>query len=158
MNNENLLSAWEIGARFFRRFLLYALMLIMVMPAVSSCGKPSNDKIIKKMERQSRRNPPPEDLAAIARNRGASRKVRKAIKKHEKRQERALKAAIKEQNAAIKRHQDMQSPETRERMERNVRETNRSIKPESFWSRTFRRKTEQEKMERQRKKEARERF
>ena len=125
--------------RGFRKFLLYTLFLIMAAPVVSSCGTTKNERIIKKIERQSKRNPAPhDDNRALARSRTTSRTVRKALKKEEKRQRDAYKAALKAQEEAIKRHQDMQTPETRARMERNLKETNRSTKPETFFSRLFR--------------------
>ena len=100
----------------------------MAISTLPSCAT-KNERIIKKMERHSKRNAPA---------RSDSRKVRQAIKKEEKRQKQAYKAAIKEQEAAIKRHHDMQTPETRARMQRNLRETNRSNKPDNFFSRIFR--------------------
>ena len=144
--------------RIFRKFLFYALLLVMALPLVSSCAGSKNERIIRKIERQSKRNPAPTDLDAIGNNRRESKKVRTAIKKQQKRDKEALKAAEKAQREAIQRHRNIQTPETREQMDRHLSETNQRYKKESFWSRMFRPKTEQEKIDRRREKEARKRL
>jgi hypothetical protein len=142
--------------RKIRTLLIYALMLVMLMPAVSSCAT-SNERAIRKIERQSRRNPAPTDMAAVSASRSTSRTVRRTLRNEERRNRDAVRDAERASNAAVQRHFDMQTPETRERMERNMRETNRRHN-EPFFSRLFRRKTEQEKIERLREREARRRL
>ena len=138
----------------FRRFLYYALLLVMAVSLVSSCGGSKQSANIRRIERDSRRNPPPTDMEANAAN---SRTVRRVLRNEERRDRDAERDAQRASNEAIQRHRDMQTPETRERMDRNLRETNRRYN-EPFFSRLFRRKTEQEKIDRQREREAQRRL
>jgi len=86
-----------------------------------------------------------------------SRKVKKAIKKQQKQQRDQAKAAQKGQSEGIKRHREAQSAETLARMDRNKRASDSRHEKESFFSRTFRPKTETEKAEKQRDKDAKKR-
>jgi len=90
-------------------------------------------------------------------NAATSRTVRRVLRNEERRDRDAERDAQRASNEAIQRHRDMQTPETRERMDRNLRETNRRYN-EPFFSRLFRRKTEQEKIDRQREREAQRRL
>ena len=80
----------------------------------------------KQLDKQTKRNPPPTDLDAI--RKGGSKKVRKTIKRNDKREKQLKKEATKSKNENIKRHHEMQSKETRQRMKESKKTADKNNK------------------------------
>ena len=103
--------------KIFRKLLYYGLLLMMSLNMFSSCGGgPKKSASIRKIERKSRRNPAPTDMDATAKV-TSSRKIKQAVKKRQKREKAEAKAFAKAQSEGYKRHREMQTKETRERMD-----------------------------------------
>ena len=102
----------------FRKIFFYAVLLVSMSTMFISCGVPKKSSNIKKIERQSRKNPPPTDMAATAKATKDS-KIKKAIKKQEQQKIDAAKAADKAEKNGIKQHREAQTEETRKRMDEN---------------------------------------
>jgi len=80
----------------------------------------------KQLDKQTRRNPPPTDMDAT--RRGGSKKVRKTLKRNKKQEKRLKKEATKSRNESIKRHQAMQTDDTRKRMKESKKKADKNNK------------------------------
>ena len=80
----------------------------------------------RQLDKQTRRNPPPTDIDAI--RKGGSKKVRKTLKRNQKRQKQLKKEAAEAQSAGAKRHRDMQTKETRTRMDESKKQAEKNNK------------------------------
>ena len=120
--------------RMFRRFLLYVVMILMVVIGPSCGGSknaPTSGQVRggvnqKQLDKQMKRNPPPTDLDAI--RKGGSKKVRKTLKRNEKREKQLKKESTKSKNENIKRHNEMQTKETRQRMKESKKTSEKNNK------------------------------
>ena len=113
----------------FRRVLFFAVLLSMSTMIASSCSSSKNNSKIKKIHRQSKKHVAPTDSnAALLANTG-SRKIKKALKKDEKRRKAAFKAHEKAKKNDINRsHLSAQTKETQKRMAANRKQAERNNK------------------------------
>ena len=153
---------------FFRKFhylLLYALLLGTTAMICSSCGGSKNTSKMRQVEKRAKKNPVTVDkegyhVVNSASGQVESKKVQQAKEKQKKKEAAEEKEAEKAYRDAITRHRAVQTQETRERMDQNLKESNRrySKKKECFVVRWFRPKDEVEKIEKQRAKETQQRM
>ena len=148
---------------FFRRFhriLLYALLMGAVAVTVPSCGGSKKSSSMKKIEKQSKKNPVGEDGLPTPTRSSESKKVRQALAKQKKQEEQEAKEAEKIRRDGITRHREFQTQETRDRMDQHLKESDDRYnkKKEFFLVRWFRPKDDIEKIEKRRAKEVKNRM
>jgi len=80
----------------------------------------------RQLDKQTKRNPPPTDMEAT--RRGGSKKVRKTLKRNQKREKQLKKESAKSRNEGIKRHNEMQTKETRKRMKESKKSADKTNK------------------------------
>ena len=136
---------------------LYTIWLGTLAVMVSSCGGSKKSPGIRQMEKQSKNwsidaNGNPVDMR--------SKKVRETLAKQEKQKEAAAKEAEKNRQDGITRHRAFQTQETRDRMDQNLKESEKrySAKKDFFLVRWFRPKDSVEKIEKRRAKEVKKRM
>jgi lipopolysaccharide export LptBFGC system permease protein LptF len=117
--------------RNISRALFIAVLLAVMALTVLSCGGggPKKSASMKKIERQSRRNPAPTDMEATAKG-TKNRAIKKAIRKQEQQKRDAAKAAEEAEKKGNKRHREAQTEETLKRMDENRKlseQTNRNV-------------------------------
>ena len=133
--------------RTFRKCVVYAICFGMFVGMFSSCGGSQKSASIKQIERQSRKNPPPHELESYV-EKSTSKKAKKALKHQAKLEKEREKQDKKDHEEGYKRHREIQEQETRDRMEQNLKKSDKSYsnKKECFLVRWFRPKTETEKI------------
>jgi len=122
------------------RRILYVVLLGLAVVMVSSCGGSKQYSSMKKIEKHSKKYPVGEDgLPVPARNSG-SKKVKQTLAKQQKQKEIEAKEAEKAHKDAITRHRSFQTQETRDRMDKHLKESEKkySNKKEFFVVRWFR--------------------
>ena len=141
----------------FPKVLLYTIWLGMAAVMLSSCGGSKRSPSIRQIEKSSKNwsvdeNGNPVDLR--------SKKVRETLAKQEKQKAAAAKESEKTRQDGITRHRAFQTQETRDRMDQNLKETEKrySTKKEFFLVRWFRPKDSVEKIEKRRAKEVKKRM
>ena len=127
---------------------------------ISSCGGSQNYSSVRQIDKHSRKYPVDENGNPVATRRTDSKKVRQAIAKQQKREEETKKEAEKAYRDGITRHRAMQTPETRDRMDQHLKESEKrnSNNKEFFLVRWFRPKDDIEKIENRRDKEVKKRM
>ena len=138
------------------RKILHAILLGMVVVMLSSCGGSKQSASMKQIQKHAKKNPVGDDGLPIP-TRG---KAKKAVEQQQKTQAATAKEIEKSYMDAITRHRSNQTQETRERMERNLKESNKRhrTQKEFFMVRWFRLKDDVEKIEKQRAKEVQKRM
>jgi len=118
----------------------------------SSCGTSKQSLSMRKIEKHSKKNPVGEDGLPVAVRGSESKQVRQAKEKQQKRQAEEAKEAEKAYKDAITRHRANQTQEMRDRMDRNLKETEKrhSRDKEFFLVRWFKPKDSIEKIEKMR--------
>ena len=115
--------------KYFSRFLLYAMLLIMSALMVSSCNGSKKSTHIKKIEKRSKK-PPTANLSS-ATNRKEKKMIKredkaaqKSIKRNEKRREKDFKEAEKMLiNGINRQHLAKQTKETQQRMKETQKQS-----------------------------------
>ena len=125
-----------------------------------SCGGSKNSSSIRKMEKHSRKNPVDENGLPVVTRRSDSKKVRQAKAKQQKKEEEAKKEAEKAYRDGITRHRSLQTPETLDRMDQHLKESEKRSgnKKEFFVVRWFRPGDDVKKIEDRRDKEVKKRM
>jgi hypothetical protein len=143
-----------------RRLLFFAIWSVMVALMLSSCAGSKKSSSIRQIEKHSKKNPVDERGNPAAVRGSESKQVRQAMEKQQKRQAEEAKEAEKAYKDGITRHRAFQTKETRDRMDRNLTETNKRHRTdkEFFLVRWFKPKDTIEKTEKQRAKEQQKRM
>ena len=142
------------------RKILYVLVFGLATVMISSCGSSNKSASMRKIERHAKKNPVDRNGNPVASGRSGSRKVRKAIEAQEKRQAAIFKEAEKNQRDAITRHRSVQTQETRDRMDNNLKASNKRHRAEKdfFVARWFQPSNDIDKIEKRRAKETQKRM
>ena len=140
--------------------LFYAIWLGMAAVMLPSCGGSKKSSSMRQLEKHAKRNPVGDDGLPVPPRGSQSKQVRQAIEKQKKQQAITTKEADKAYKDAITRHRSVQTQETRDRMDRNLKETEKRHKrdKEFFVARWFRPKDNIEKIEKRRAKETQKRM
>ena len=110
---------------------------------------------MRKIEKQAKKNPVDENGLPVPSRNSNSKKVKQMLAQQQKQKAAADKEAAKIYQDGLTRHRSIQTQETRDRMDRHIKETNRrqSKQKDFFVVRWFRPKDEIEKKEKQQAKE-----
>jgi hypothetical protein len=142
------------------RILFYAVWLGMATVMFSSCGGSKKSSSIRKIEKHAKRNPVDDRGNPVAARGSESKQVRQAMEKQQKQKEATAKEDQKAYKDAITRHRTIQTQETRDRMDRNLKETEKRHRTdkEFFLVRWFKPKDSIEKIEKRRAREVQKRM
>ena len=142
------------------RKIIFVLLLGMTVMMISSCGGSKNSSSMKQIEKHSKKYPVNEDGLPVPAHRSDSKKVKQALAQQQKQKEAQAKEAEKAYQDAITRHRSLQSQEMRDRMDRNLKESDKrhSNKKEFFVVRWFKPKSDIEKIEKRQAKEVQKRM
>ena len=134
---------------------LYTVLLGIIVVMAPSCGSSKQSSGMRQMEKHSKKNPVGDDGLPVVTHKSGSKKVRQALAQQEKQKAAEKKEADKAYKDAITRHRSIQTQETRERMDRHLKESNKrhSKEKEFFVVRWFQPKDEIEKIEKRQAKE-----
>ena len=138
----------------------YAVLLGMVAVMTPSCGGSKKSSSMRQIEKHSRKYPVDENGNPVSTRSSDSKKVRQAKAKQQKMEEATKKEADKAYKDGITRHREVQTQETRDRMDQHLKESNKrySNKKEFFVVRWFRPSNDVEKIEKRREKEVQKRM
>jgi len=139
----------------FRKIWLYTVLLGMVVVMASSCGSSKQSSNMRQMDKHSRKNPVGEDGLPVEKRGKDSKKVRQVLAQQEKQKAAEKKEADKAYKDGLTRHRALQTQETRNRMDQNLKESNKKYtnEKEFFLVRWFRPKDDIEKIEKRQAKE-----
>ena len=144
------------------KILLYAAVLCIFIAMFPSCsGSKKSSSSMRQIEKHAKKYPVDDVTGQPVASRGSSsKKVRQALANQEKQKAAAEKEQAKAQRDAITRHRSLQTQETRDRMDRNLKEANKRhrTQKEFFAVRWFRPKDDIEKMEKRQAKEVQKRM
>jgi len=138
------------------RKTLFIIIFGTLSMLISSCGSTQQSASMRQIERHAKKNPVGVDGHLIP-TRG---KAKKAMEQQQKQKEAMAKEAEKAYRDGLTRHRSVQTQETLNRMDRNLKETEKkySNKKEFFVVRWFQPKDNIEKIEKQRAKEVQKRM
>jgi hypothetical protein len=122
---------------------------------ISACGGSKQTSSMRQIEKSSKKNPVYVDKDGNHIPVSDDKKVRQAIEQQQKKQEAEKQESQKTYREAVNQHREMQTPEVRNRMDQQAKQTDKkySNKKEFFLVRWFRPKDDVEKIEKRRAKE-----
>ena len=138
------------------RKTLYISLLGILSMLISSCSSSQQSASMRQIEKHAKKNPVGIDGRPVP----TSGKAKKATEQQKKQQEAMAKEAEKAYKDGLTRHRSIQTQETRDRMDRNVKESEKkySNKKAFFVVRWFQPTNDIEKIEKQRAKEVQKRM
>ena len=138
------------------RKILYLIFLGTVVVMLFSCGGSKQSTSMRQIEKHAKKYPVDDNGRPLP----TGGKAKKAMDQQQKKKAAADKETQKSHTDALTRHRSIQTKETRERMERNLKESNKknSTQKEFFVVRWFRSKDDVEKIEKRRAKEMQKRM